>query len=126
MNEVLDRLRLTIGPLHYEFHAHDAWGVDALNRLRAHVVAQDFAGPAERILHLADLGMTREENGQLNRDWLPDRYAALLPEDSPRQSWRLNGDETGHLTAWNEDTRDASAPFPPNIPDRFSCPGRCC
>jgi len=98
MNEARDVLRLTIGPLHYEFHAHDAWGVDALQRLRANVVVLDFLGAADRVLHLADLGMTSDEHNDVNRDWLPERYAALLPEDAPRQGWRLTGDETGHLT----------------------------
>jgi len=107
MNEARDVLRLTIGPLHYEFHAHDAWGVDALQRLRANVVVLDFHDAADRILHLADLGMTPDENAQINRDSLPDRYAALLPEDAPRQGWRLTGDETGHLTFRHDHTHHA-------------------
>lgn len=104
MNETPELLRLTIGPLHYEFRAHDAWGVDALERLRANVVVQDFAGAADRVLHLADLGMTPDENGQINQDWLPDRYAGLLPPGAPRQGWRLTGDETGHLSFLHEQT----------------------
>ena len=104
MDTVRDLLRLTIGPLHYEFRARDTWGEDALMRLRAHVLGVDFAGPPDGVLHLADLDMTLEENQEINQDWLPDRFAALLPEDTPRQGWRLSGDETGHLTFQHENT----------------------
>lgn len=119
MNEVRDVLRLTIGPLHYEFHAHDAWGVDALDRLRANVVVVDFPGAADRVLHLADLGMTRDENDQINRDWLPDRYAALLPEDAPRDGWRLTGDETGHMTFRHDRSHHSLFVFGVFPPDYF-------
>lgn len=103
MDEVLDRLRLTIGPLHYEFHAHDAWGIDALDRLRTHVVVQDFTEPTDRLLHLACLDMTRDEFQQIQRDRLPDRYAKLLPSGWPRHGWRMHRDETGHMTFQHSD-----------------------
>jgi hypothetical protein len=104
LGEIHDQLRLTIGPLKYEFLAHDAWGEEALRRLRANVVCLGFSGAPQRVLHLADLDMTIEENEQINQDWLPDRFARLLPEESPRQGWQLNGDETGYLSFWHKDT----------------------
>lgn len=105
MNEIRDVLRLTIGPLHYEFLAHDAWGMDALGRLRTNVTCMEFEGTADRVLHLAELKMSTDENAQINRDWLPDRFARLLPENSERQGWHLTGDETGHLTCHNNKNR---------------------
>jgi len=105
--EILGELRLTIGPLHYVFQAQDAWGEETLERLRAHVVCVDFSGPPQRVLHLASLAMTVEENAHINRNQLPDRFADLLPEDSPRQGWQLAGDETGYLAFRHPATRHA-------------------
>jgi hypothetical protein len=98
MEKIGDLLYLMIGPLQYEFRAHDIWGEKTLGRLRTHLLCGGFSGPPQRVLHLANLGMTAEENEQINRDRLPDRFAALLPADSPRQGWILTGDETGYLS----------------------------
>jgi hypothetical protein len=104
MEEIRDRLCLMIGPLRYEFQAHDAWGKKTLERLRTYLVCGGSSGPPQRVLHLADLDMTVEENEQLNHDRLPDRFAALLPADSPRQGWILAGDETGYLAFRHQST----------------------
>ena len=121
MKEIRAVLRLTIGPLHYEFQSQDAWGEETLGRLQAQVVCVDYAGRPQRVIHLADLNMTVEENQQINKDWLPDRFAALLPEDSPRQGWQLNGDETGYLTFWHQASSHALWIFGA-IPVQFQAP----
>lgn len=104
MQEVRDLLRLTIGPLHYEFLAHDAWGVEALRRLRARVVVVDYPMAADRVLHMADLATPRDEDAPISEDWLPNRFAALLPDNAPRRGWRVVGDETGYLTFRHNDS----------------------
>ena len=121
MNATPDTLRLTIGPLHYEFRAHDDWGKDALARLQAHVVPVPFTGAPGRVLHLADLHMTPDENEEINQDRLPDRFAALLPGKGPRQGWRLTGDETGYLTFLHDQSRHSPFVFG-TIPARCSGP----
>jgi hypothetical protein len=121
MEELRDRLRLTIGPLHYEFRAHDAWAEDALARLRTHVVCVEFAGSPDRMVHLAALGMTEDENDQINQDWLPGCFATLLPEGSPCRGWWLTGDETGYLTFRHDGTRQVLWIFG-SIPALFRAP----
>jgi len=107
MNKVRDILRLTIGPLHYEFQAHDEWGVDELLKLKKNILMADFAVSANRIMHLAHFPMSREENKQINQNWLPERYLRLLPEGSPRVDWRVGGEPAGYLTFWHAQTHHA-------------------
>jgi hypothetical protein len=97
-----DILRTRFGPLHYEFRAHDNWGMYALNNLREYCHCLEFAGKADRVFHLAKLDMTPDENKEINQNWLPERFNVLLPKEAPHQDWFLEGDETGYLNFWHE------------------------
>lgn len=101
-SEILDTLRLTIGPLHYELVAHDNWGVEALAQLAANMTCTEYAGSSTRIFHLGYIEMTVEENIQLNQDKLPDRFASLLFDAVPRDGWKMCGDEIGCWTFWHD------------------------
>ena len=98
---------MTIGPLRYEFIAHDETAGNFLNHLQQHVEAMPFRSPARRIIHLIYYRFTCEEHDEINRDRLPNALAALLPAGAPRKGWNLNGDETGILTWWHSETRHA-------------------
>ena len=91
-------LRLTLGPLRYEFRAHDAWGQEALAGLRRNLDSVAFSNVPDRITHLLDCRLTPQEHAQIDAGDLPDCLVALLPENSPRQGWELTGDESGYLS----------------------------
>lgn len=118
-------LRLTLGPLHYEFRAHDPWGNDALSRLRNHLHCVAFTATPDRVIHSLAFRLTPQEHAQINSDYLPDRLASLLPEDPPRGGWSLTGDETGHMswchvgtphTIWSYNTIPAECQAPFQLP----------
>jgi hypothetical protein len=117
-------LRLLLGPLRYEFVAHDAWAAQALSRLREHVECLGFDGPAQRVFHAGEFRLTARESAQINADVLPKRLADILPTP-PRRGWRLTGDETGHMSwchprirhaIWSHGTVAARADAPFQLP----------
>lgn len=116
-----DILRARIGPLLYQFQAHDDWGMSILNHIRDNCLCVDFLGESDRVFHLARLAMTEDENRVINQNCLPERFYCLLPEESPPQDWNLGGDETGFLTFWHEKTRHCLWIFGA-IPELFKAP----
>jgi hypothetical protein len=105
MDHPKESLAVSIGPLHYEFVAHDAWGLDLLARLRANLDCLPFAGQPNRVLHLMEFSFTQEEYAEISEHRLPGRLASKLPQPVPSQGWRLTGDETGLLCWYQAETR---------------------
>ena len=102
-----DSLAIRIGPLRYEFVAHDAWGQDLLVRLQANLDCVPFSGQPERVLHLLEFHPTRQEYADISEHRLPDRLANELPQYVPQCGWRLTGDETGLLCWYQDETEHA-------------------
>lgn len=81
MNNTPYSLKLTIGPLHYKFLAHDKWGERALLKLRRNVDCLSFAGAPDRVLHCLRLHLSLQESKKL-------RPGGLLELGARSQTWR--------------------------------------
>ncbi len=92
-------LKVTFGPLRYEFIAHDAWGKDALCRLCDNVVCISFTGAADRIIHLLRFELQDDEHREAHAGRIPPRLAAHAPKRLQPEGWAIAGDDAGQ-TAW--------------------------
>jgi len=124
MGKEISSLRLTLGPLRYQLLAHDAWGEEALCRLRRNLDCVTFAGIPDRVIHLLEFRLTPQERRRQGTTsvYLPDRLAEILPGSPPKLGWKHVTDTTGrkswyhpeitHLI-WTYDAvwNDSQAPF---------------
>lgn len=97
MKENLSSLRMTIGPLRYQYLAHDAWGRNVLSCLRQYFDCITFSGVPKRVIHLLEFSLTSREHAEINANILPERLSKILPEKLLGQGWKLTGDETGYM-----------------------------
>jgi hypothetical protein len=93
----LSSLRLTIGPLRYQFVAYDNWGERTLGKLRRHIDCVSFRGLPHRVLHLAKLRLWLGDRPRLASSGLPERLADFLKRGVPRKGWEGRSDHTGHF-----------------------------
>lgn len=97
MNRKSASLRMTIGPLRYEFWAHDQWGELTLGLLRKHIRCVDFAGAPQRILHVTALRFSPRDRPRLESSHLSKGRAAFRERGLPRKGWKERSDYTGRL-----------------------------
>ena len=116
MNRKPLSLRVTFGPLHYLFLAHDDWGKEALSRIAENLDFHVFPGPPSRVIHLLEIRLPRRKKKEIDLDYLPDQLARLIPGAAPRQGWKMTEDGLGCLSWKNQRMRDSFLACNPALP----------
>jgi hypothetical protein len=96
-----------IGPLGYQFLAHDALSREALSRFSKGVHPIPFSGCPDRTLHLLEFHPSRDEWAQIRQCSLPTRLIDRLPIEIPTQGWMLMDDFAGG-SCWHHDQAPVS------------------
>jgi SynChlorMet cassette protein ScmC len=90
-------LRLTIGPLHYQLLAHDAWGEQTLLNLQKHLDCVSFTGSPDRVFHLLRFRLSKQDRENSRFGYLPQRLTALIHLTIPKEGWTHGSDNTGYV-----------------------------
>ena len=88
-------MKISIGPLRYDFIAHDEWGRKELGNYRQHFRAIGFSGNPGRIVHLLRYDLKKEDFKPVKARRLPPALAAIASTKAPRFGWSLFHDNRG-------------------------------